>query len=744
MGRGTLTARLPFGGLVAWTVIAMLLPAGRFLALADTPSESSIADVLAVPVADRDGSRTFTVSGVLTMVHPHADVAVIQDQTGSLWMSIDRADDRLQQVMRPGAEGTAVVVQGRLYRGGYTPVLVVDDLRVVGTQELPEPVEADFEDLFLGMDNGLRVACEGVVQAWRGNREQGTLLVACRSRRIWVHVLDCEGLPSGESILDTRVRVVGVIGSVRNTRGEFLAPHLVCSRRSDIQIMAPPPALPFQAPIVPLAAVGRYRHGPVSAHRITTEGVVTYVDNHLLFVQDGLRGVRVKTMTRSDVALGDWVRIAGFIEKSRLIAGIDGANVQRVGVASLPEPLAITPDEVAALNRAAVAHHTMADPSDCDGCRVTFSATVIEAKESGDVGELVLTAGDSTVVAQLGRDVFREIHDLLPGSSVQITGVLQVHFADDDGSVQVNITPMLERMSLHVQDAGDVKVLLRPSWWTPGRLAVLLGSSLLGLAGVLFWVWLLRREVASQGRMLAHEMRMRRDSAVEFAASTRERNRLAANLHDTLLQTLRGIDYQLGACRAFRDRPDQDPVGHLEVARKMVNHAAEELRDSVWALRTIPLAGRSFQESLEAVARQTGHGHAERISVRVEGEPFDLPHFVAGNLLLVAQEAIANAIRHAGAVSIDVRADFSAEAGEVTLQVVDDGSGFVLGGQVGPDQGHFGIVGMRERIERLGGELEIATDQGSGTAITIHVRKRHYDARIDVDAEEMQFVDPPV
>lgn len=704
-------------------------------------TESPISEVLATPVNERDGSHTFKVRGVLTMVHRHANVAVIQDATGSLWLTGGRHNAQLQKIALPGAEGTEVVVQGRLLRGGYTPVLVVSASRSIRNAKLPVPVEADFEELFLGMNNGLRVVSEGVVQAWNGDEEQVTILLACQSRRIWVHVLDAANLPAGESILDSRVRVVGVVGSVRNTRGEFLAPHLVCSRRSDIVVVALPPTLPFQEPIVPLTAVGRYRYGPVSAHRITTEGVVTYASDQLLFVQEGLRGVRVRTMIRPAVAPGDRVRITGFIEKSRLIAGIDGAIVEQVGAASLPEPLAITPDKVAAINRAAVMGHTMADPSDCDGCLVTFPATVIEAKESGNAGELVLTAGGSTVVAQLGKQAFREIRDLLPGSSLQITGVLQVHFADDDGAVRANATPRLERMSLYVRDAGDVKVLLRPSWWTPGRLAVLLGSTLLGLAGMLIWAWLLRREVASQGRMLTHEMRLRRDSAVEFAASTRERNRLAANLHDTLLQTLRGIDFQLGACRAFQDRPDQDPVGHLDVACKMVNHAAEELRDSVWALRTMPLAGRSFQESLEAVARQTGHGHTEHVTVRVEGTPFDLPHFVAGNLLLVAQEAIHNAIRHADAASVDVRAVFSADQGEIVIHVADDGSGFILGEQVGPDQGHFGIVGMRERTDRLGGELEIASHQGTGTLITIHVRKRHYDALIDVDAEDMLFVD---
>jgi len=729
-------------GMTCAVAVMLALGFAERMAADDRPATATIADVLATPMSDRDGSRTFVVRGVLTMVHRHAHVAVVQDATGSLWLSFDERSPDLRRVFRPGSEGTEIEVKGQAHRGGYTPVLVVRSVRSLGPGELPEPVEADFESLYLGADNGRRVACEGVVQAWDGKGGHGALLLACRSRRIWVNVLDTAGLPPAEMLLDSRVRAVGVVGSVRNTRGEFLAPHLVCSRRRDVTILEPPPAAPFEDPVVPLGEVGRYRYGPISAHRITTEGVVTYVADEMLFVQEGLRGVRVKTMTRQDVAPGDRVRITGFIETTRLIAGIDGALVERIGAAEPPTPLAITPDEVAGINRLAVSNHTMADPSDCDGCLVTFPATLIEAKSSERSGELVLSAGTSTVVATLANGTFEALGNLLPGSELELTGVLQVHFADVDGALQATITPTLQRMSLRVRGPDDVKVLSRPSWWTPGRLAVLLGGTVLGLTGVLIWAWLLRREVSSQARMLAHEMRMRRDAAVEFAASIRERNRLAANLHDTLLQTLRGIDFQLGACRAFRDQPDADHAMHLEVARKMVNHAAEELRDSVWALRTMPLAGRSFEESLEAVARQTGHGHAERITVRLEGEPFELPHFVAGNLLLVAQEAIHNALRHASASAIDVVAVFSGDDGDVTLRIDDDGLGFVCGEQVGPDQGHFGLAGMRERLERLGGDLEVRSTPGSGTTITAHVRKRHYDERIDVDTEEMLFSGP--
>jgi len=704
----------------------------------DAAPLTSVAEVLATPVADRDGTLPVQVRGRLTMIHPHADAAVIQDETGGLWINIavTRGRDGSRRLV-PGMEGTEVVVRGLLQRGGYSPSVQAQSIEVGGQEAVPPAIPADFERLYMGDDNGLRVTCEGVVQACLQNDEQMWGILACQSRRIPFFLLVGKGLPSPDALLDATVRITGVVGSVRNTRGEFLAPQLVCSRRDDVAVIEPPPSTPFEAPFVPLAELGRYRLEPLPAHRIVAEGTVTFAADRLLFVQDGRRGVRVRTAAEAAVSIGDRIRVAGFVEKGRRIAGIDGGLVDVIATGPPPEPLAITPDEVAEINNQAIDLHMMARPGDCDGCLISFPATVIETQQSAGGGDIVLSAGESTLAARLQGAGFEALAELLPGSRVQITGVLQIHLLDDDGTLHVTSTPTLRQMSVHLRDASDVVVLTRPSWWTPQRLGILLGGVLAVLAGALVWVGMLRREVASQSRMLAHEMRRRRDAALEFSASTRERNRLAANLHDTLLQTLRGIDFQLGACRAYRHSGVADSDDHLEVARRMVNHASEELRDSVWALRTMPLAGRSFGESLEAVARQAGHGHAEHISVRVEGARFELPQFVAGNLLLVTQEAIHNALRHADANDIEIVASFDPAVGEVTVRVSDDGCGFTPGRQPGPDQGHFGIAGMRERIERLGGSVTIASEPGGGTVVTARVRKRDYDARIDVDVDDV-------
>lgn len=156
----------------------------------------------------------------------------------------------------------------------------------------------------------------------------------------------------------------------------------------------------------------------------------------------------------------------------------------------------------------------------------------------------------------------------------------------------------------------------------------------------LVWAWRLRRQVRRKTEQLAVEMHARRDAAVEFQVTLRERNRLAANLHDTSLQTLGGIGFQIGAGEAEAALPDRagKPIAQLAVARRILDHAVQELRSSVWALRNPPLQGKSLPEALRLVVEREGAGKAAQIGLRTEGDFSHVSEFVAGNLVLAAQD----------------------------------------------------------------------------------------------------------
>ncbi len=726
-------------------VATLCLPLGRPLAGAEPPEVvTGISDAVKLG-ADRDELGTVRVRGTVTLAYRDSSAFAVQDDSGGIWATTYRQpknspERAARAILRAG---DVVEVSGRLDRGGYAPLILVDELRIVGHEPLPEPLAADLPRLFRGGDNCRRVAVEGVVRAIESDGRYDGLILDVDSRRILARFPPDVSRDLAADLIDATVRVVGVTAAVRNARGEFLCPSLSIGAATDIDVVESAPSPPFETPLIPLDQIAQFSGAPLPRHRIRTRGTVSAaLPGNVAFLQAHAGGLRVQASAAGDMQPGDVVEVAGFLDMSRQIAGLTEAVVRRTGREPAPEPRPITPDEIATINITARRRGEIATPGDFDGCLVTFPARVVEVKPSAGGGHVALSSGDATLAAMLDDASFTRLASLQPGSDVQVTGVIQLQLQGDEGLRSVSSDPVVQQMSLLLRSADDVTVLRAPSWWTPARLAALLGAVLAVLAAALVWVALLRREVRSTTLRLADEMRSRRNAAIDFQATLRERNRLAANLHDTLLQTLRGIDFQLGACQAQGDKPAGNPWEYLDVARKMVNHAAEELRGSVWALRTMPVAGKSFAESLEAIARQTGHGHAEHIAVRTSGQAFEVPQFVAGNLLLVAQEAIHNALAHADAGQIDVDAAFDAAAGTVELTVVDDGRGFLQGKESGPDQGHFGLTGMRERIERLGGTFVIESRLGGGTAVRAKVRRHDYDSRIDVTAAEAAAESP--
>jgi signal transduction histidine kinase len=706
---------------------------------ATEPETMPIGEVLVAPAADQVSQAPVCVRGIVTWAVAGRATFTIEDESGALWINCFHDEGIRAQwfaLQSDVAVGCEVAVTGLIDPGGYAPHLRATAITVRSRQETPPVRPADLGRLFSGVDNARRVEIEGIVQQCSDVPARGdwSLTIMCEARTVRLFLPEHVWASRPRELIDAEIRVVGVAGADRNTRGEFLGPTLSVARREDLVVTSSPPADPFSAPHLSLAALGTFRAEPRSGHRIRTDGVVTLASPSGFFVmQEGLRGVRVVAAEKALPAVGDHVEVAGFLDMSRNVAGLAEAEVRMLGREPLPTAADVSPDEITQINSEALFYGRMALPTSYEGCLVKFPATVVElTRGDEESAEIVLSSGAAILSARLEGSASLDRGDLEPGTTIEITGVMQIDLVTGRVPRSPSRDPAIQRLLLLLRSTDDITVLRRPSWWTPARLGAALATVLVGLAAVVAWAEALRRRVRRITAQLSSEMQSRRNAALEFDAALRERNRIAANLHDTLLQTLRGVDFQLGACRAYGEQPAGDPWEHLEVARRMVNHAAEELRGSVWALRTMPMPGESFATSLEAIARQTGHGRAEHIDARVVGTPFDLPHFVSGNLLLVAQEAMHNALVHADCGQIVVTAEFDPRGGAVDVVIADDGQGFALGTEAGPSLGHFGLTGMRERIERLGGAFSIESSPGQGTTVRARVQKRDYDSLIDV------------
>lgn len=681
-----------------------------------------IADVRAISLRDVDRGPTVHVHGVITFrdVTETLRTITVQDDTAGMWVEVSR---ELPQDTVDGLQvGAEVDVQGVLDPGGFAPRILADRIDVLGPKPLPQPALADIDRLFSGADNCLRVTLRGVVQAYRrGANGPSHVILASESRRLAVRVPDEMLGSTPDRLVDARVAVTGIVTAIRNTRGEFLRPGLNVAMPDDVTVVEPPPGGPFEAREISLEAIARFRPEPSRGHRIRTRGTVTAsFPGRFFYLQEGFDGVRVQTRSLEPLARGDQVEAAGFLDMSHGTGSLCEA-IYRTGHRSAPmRPVPIQPTQIIATNVAARRAGEIAKPGSYAGCLIEFTAQHVESHPPYDGWcRMTLMDGPTVFTAVLPETAFATIERLVPGTVLRGIGVADLKSSSDEG-LPVENEPAFDRVDVLIPSGRDIAVVSVPSWWTPRRLAYALAAAVGGLGISLSVIQVLQRRITTQAARLAEEIQSGREAAVEFQAALRERNRLASNLHDTVLQTVTGVGFQLQACRTVGGHDVEDSTSHLKIAERMVDHAVQQLRGTVWALHTVPTEGQSLGAAVHALVDRLGAGHTIKIESRTDGQECEVPEAVAGNLLLVTQEAIHNAIQHAHATIIDVKVAFGGD-NAVSVTVRDDGIGFEAGAQPGSGEGHFGLEGMHDRMQRIGGEVQIASEVGGGTKVTATV-----------------------
>jgi signal transduction histidine kinase len=202
------------------------------------------------------------------------------------------------------------------------------------------------------------------------------------------------------------------------------------------------------------------------------------------------------------------------------------------------------------------------------------------------------------------------------------------------------------------------------------------------------------------------------------AAVLEERNRIARDIHDTLAQGFTGVVVNLEASsRALKKQGIAVALEHIDHARQLAREGLEEARLSVRALRPESLQA-DLHLALEALARRVEETGAVRGRFSVAGTRQPLPGDVEAELLRIAQESVTNVLKHACANEVRIGVEYGADC--ITLSIADDGAGFDSKAR---HEG-FGLVGMRERAQRLKARLELRTAPGSGTSMAVTVDLR--------------------
>ncbi len=217
---------------------------------------------------------------------------------------------------------------------------------------------------------------------------------------------------------------------------------------------------------------------------------------------------------------------------------------------------------------------------------------------------------------------------------------------------------------------------------------------------------------AALGRNEELTERVRRAATRTTALNERYLRRISAELHDGPAQDLSFALLRLDT--AMNHAGEQSKLNHdLEVMEGSLKRAVVEMRAIASDLRLPELEGLSLKATLERAVRDFERRSDARVSLRLGDIPERAPLPVKITIFRIAQEALNNAFRHAGGANLTVSLERAADA--LRLEIADRGPGFIWTERIG--EGHLGLIGMRERVESLGGEFQLQSAPGHGTRV---------------------------
>ena len=646
---------------------------------------TNAAQLRALSSSDAATQRPVRLRGVVTALNPDKSVFV-QDNTGGTFLT--QIDPSLRS-LQPGDD---ILVEGVTYPGLFMTGIVSAKARKLGRAELPPSVPATYDDLLSGRRHYERVEVVGIVRSvrWQEVRRCPILTLAMGTRKLDVEIV-VPGVTNLPPLVDAHVRVAGLAGGYINARRQLRSPDLVVSRLEDLHVEAPPPEDAFAAPLASSASLLNFNPAGESGRRVRVRGVVTHQQlGDAVFLRDGADGLLVRTAQRTTVTPGEILEVVGFPAMGRFRAFLEDAEFRAIGRETAPRPVPSWVGQV------------MQGSNDAN--LITIEAKLLDVLRAGPEYILVVGEGDTAFRAWLSAPP----PALRNGSTLRLTGVCRVGESSLGGQ-RFRADPLA--MELLLRSPADITVLAAPSGWTPQRFVLVLGALLNVVLAAGGWVVLLRRRVARQTAVILNKVQ--REAVLE------ERHRMAREMHDTLAQSFSGLGFQLDALNTRLPPEQHDAHAQLEVARNMVRHGRESLRRSLMNLRAQELERGDLTQALPELARQITVGTGIDLRCEIERPPRSLPEVVEANLLRIGQECLANAIQHARPRRIEL--SISPTPGGVRLRIADDGAGFDPGKLEGNGNGHFGWRGIRERATQIGAEVQLDTQPGRGTIVTVTV-----------------------
>jgi signal transduction histidine kinase len=578
--------------------------------------------------------------------------------------------------------GDRVEIQGRSAAGAFAPIVDHPRVRFVAAGPPPSPRRVRAGQLLTGSEDGQWIEIDGVVRRVDVDHFGARLRIADGALRLVVQVPGLTDRTLTNPLRNARVRARGVCRAVLTSGNQVADVMLHSPDLASLTVVTAAPAAPL---VRPLSRLLQFHPGVAHdwQHQVRVQGAVTHSRPGEMYLQDASGSVLVHTPGVPLLKVGDSVEAVGFAAAGDYKPVLEDAEVRFLSHGAPPTPVAASPEQIFS--------------GRLDATLVTLDARLVDIVGGRDEQQLLMRAGPYPFTAV----VTGPPPDVRVGSEVRVSGVAAL--AAGEGFRQT--------LRLWVRAPEDVVVLVRAPWWNPRRAAWAIGAmSVLILLGAV-WLMTLRRRVAAQSAVIWE--RVKRETELQ------ERQRMARELHDTIEQHLAGIGFCLEA--ADRALPAHPALAqrHLALAAEQLNSGADEVRRSVWELRTPSLDAGGLEGALDEIGQQLARCSARPIEVQtlVAGTLRPFSTVMENHLLRIGQEALTNAVRHGQASHVSIELRYEPEA--FVLAVVDDGRGFDT--QKAPPEGHFGLAGMRERADAIGGQLAVRSAPGRGTRVAVTV-----------------------
>ncbi len=702
----------------------MLIASGELfpLAAAEGAPFLSISQLREFP--NEEGLRIEArTSGIINHISDGQTEIALQDGSAAIWMPM--------HVNRPRdlRLGQKVEVGGYLQKGQFAPDFIVQSLEVIGEPGLPEPARVSGSELLSGSYDCRYVELSGIVRAvqpWsRMGRDHAIMHLDANGTRIFV-LTPSDQLDRLSQLVDGVVRIRGIDAVAVNEAGQVLTAQMRVTNPEFIEVVEPPRAV-SSLPLTPLKGLLGHPVSAAPGHRIRTRGTVTHAQNNESFqIQDEEHGVRVRTVGKVEPpALNSVVEVLGFPVPGPLSPTLEDGQFQVLGDSNALEAVVMT---------------TARDALFYEGRLVQVTGRLIATQTDVSPARLLLEDDNLLFAAEFGGSIPRDALPAAPGAIISVTGIAEGSVGSDQQE-EGYLKP--RDLLIYLRSLADVRVVEPAPWWTPLRLAVALAGTGSALVTVLFFAGLLTRKnksllaaecelvaardslakrVETRTDQLHAQLSARRSELSEYAAVTAERNRLARDLHDSLEQTLAGAALRMDAANDLLTHPEAaeaDPVRRqIEKAAELLRLSQSQVRRTVWGLRSLALEKHNLTEALRDSVRLLTEDTGIATTLEFCDGDTGLSHEQEYELLHIAQEAVANVLKHAHATALEVT--LRRKDGNIVLTVKDNGHGFDPSSAPAVNgRPHYGQQDMRERAQLLGASLAVKSVVGGGSCVEV-------------------------